>query len=67
MSSVIIAIFIILNCQKIVCPAEKAAVSAPIKKRNASYWLPTTIALCAGVALEFRPPVTAAWIFDKDK
>ena len=26
-----------------------------------------TLGLCAGVALEFRPPVTAAWLFDKDK
>ena len=26
-----------------------------------------TTGLCAGVALEFRPPVTAARLFDKDK
>jgi len=26
-----------------------------------------TTGLCAGVALEFRPPVTAAWLFAKDK
>ena len=30
------------------------------------HWLVTT-GLCAGVALEFRPPVTAARFFDKDK
>ena len=29
--------------------------------------LPTTTGLCAGVALEFRPPVTAARLFTKDK
>ena len=28
--------------------------------------LPTT-GLCAGVALEFLPPETAAWLLDKDK
>ena len=27
----------------------------------------TTLGLCAGVALEFRPPVTAARLFAKDK
>ena len=27
----------------------------------------TTTGLCAGVALEFHPPVTAARLFDKDK
>ena len=26
-----------------------------------------TLGLCAGVALEFRPPETAARLFDKDK
>ena len=29
--------------------------------------LPLTLGLCAGVALEFLPPVTAARLFDKDK
>ena len=29
--------------------------------------LPLTLGLCAGVALEFRPPVTAARLFYKDK
>ena len=29
--------------------------------------LRTTTGLCAGVALEFLPPVTAARLFDKDK
>ena len=29
--------------------------------------LPLTTGLCAGVALEFRPPVTAARLFAKDK
>ena len=29
--------------------------------------LQLTLGLCAGVALEFRPPVTAARLFDKDK
>ena len=29
--------------------------------------LHTTTGLCAGVALEFRPPVTAARLFIKDK
>ena len=29
--------------------------------------LHTTLGLCAGVALVFRPPVTTAWLFDKDK
>ena len=29
--------------------------------------LPLTLGLCAGVALEFRPPVTSARLFDKDK
>ena len=28
---------------------------------------PTTLGLCAGVALEFRPPVTATRLFAKDK
>ena len=27
----------------------------------------TTLGLCAGVALEFRPPETTARLFDKDK
>ena len=26
-----------------------------------------TNGLCAGLALEFRPPVTTAWLFNKDK
>ena len=29
--------------------------------------LRTTLGLCAGVALAFRPPVTAARLFEKDK
>jgi len=29
--------------------------------------LQATTGLCAGVALEFLPPVTAAWVCNKDK
>ena len=34
---------------------------------SVAVFLHTTTGLCAGVALEFRPPVTAAWLFAKDK
>ena len=38
-----------------------------MKNTNEYLAFPTTTGLCAGVALEFLPPVTAARLFDKDK
>ena len=67
--SFVLSILEILNCPNV----RLETVNKDIKSLNfilqlRFVWaLQATTGLCAGVALEFRPPVTAARIFTKDK